>query len=153
MTHEKHKRMNGEFSGSHWIPQTTVMLSLEGTCELGRLPQSGLVHKTSETIHKSHLASRLDELTQHIHSQPGSRSFCRRESLFVLLTDLLGAAVISQSSLPPYVLNVLCGPTLTPHAPSAVHSRTQNEIMTDRDYEKKRTPIAQTLYLRWYNSD
>jgi hypothetical protein len=80
MTHEKHKRMNGEFSESHWIPQTTAMLSLEGTCELERLPQFGL---TSETIHKSHLASRLDELTHHPppslvadHSADGNRFSC-----------------------------------------------------------------------------
>jgi hypothetical protein len=42
-----------------------VMPSLEGTCELECPAQSGLVHKTSETIHKSHPTSRLDQLTQH----------------------------------------------------------------------------------------
>jgi hypothetical protein len=65
MTHEKHKRMNGDFIESHWIHQAMVMLSLEGTCELECPAQSSLVHKTSETIHKSRPTSGLDQLTQH----------------------------------------------------------------------------------------
>ena len=54
----------GIFIESHWIPQAVIMLSLEGTCELECPAQSGLVHKTSETIHKSHPTSRLDQRTQ-----------------------------------------------------------------------------------------
>jgi hypothetical protein len=65
MTHEKHKRMNGILSKAIGSPQAMVMLPLEGTCELERPAQSGPVHNTSETIHKSHPTSRLDQLTQH----------------------------------------------------------------------------------------
>ena len=97
MKHKKHMRMNGDFIESHWIPQAMIMLSLEETCELECPAQSGLVHKTSGDY--SQIASNkwTGPANTAPRSQPGSRSFCRRESLFVLLTNLLSTAITSQS--------------------------------------------------------